>query len=67
MSTNFLKIVLVGESGVGKTSIMNQYVDNRFDEHVKPTIGADFMQKDIIVGDRIVNLQIWDTSGKEEF
>jgi Ras-related protein Rab-7A len=46
---------------------MNQYVTNRFSHQYKATIGADFLAKEIIVGDKTVSLQIWDTAGQERF
>jgi Ras-related protein Rab-7A len=52
---------------VGKTSLMSQYVNNKFSKQYKATIGADFMTKEITVDDTIVTLQIWDTAGQERF
>ena len=43
---------------VGKTSLMNRYVDNRFSNHYKATIGADFLKKEIEIGDKHVTLQV---------
>jgi Ras-related protein Rab-7A len=62
-----LKIIILGDSAVGKTSLMNQYVNNKFSSHYKVTIGADFLSKDVDIDDRIVTLQIWDTAGQERF
>lgn len=67
MKRVLLKAIILGDSGVGKTSLMNQYVTKKFSEQYKATIGADFLSKEIIVEDRIVNLQIWDTAGQERF
>ncbi|EGG14078.1 Rab GTPase [Cavenderia fasciculata] len=61
-----LKIVIIGEKSVGKTSILKRYVDQRF-VPMKPTIGIDFVNKDVMVHDRLVTLQLWDTSGQERF
>lgn len=63
----FLKIVLLGDSGVGKTALMNQYVNQKFCQQYKATIGADFMTKEIEIDDRRITLQIWDTAGQERF
>lgn len=52
---------------VGKTSLMNQYVNRRFSSQYKATIGADFLSKEVAVGDRLVTMQIWDTAGQERF
>ncbi|KAL3308436.1 Ras- protein Rab-7 [Cichlidogyrus casuarinus] len=62
-----LKIILLGDTGVGKTSLMNQYMNKRFSNQYKATIGADFMTKETIVNDRQTTLQIWDTAGQERF
>jgi Ras-related protein Rab-7A len=62
-----LKVIILGDSGVGKTSLMNQYVSNRFSEQYKATIGADFLTKEVMIDDKLVTLQIWDTAGQERF
>jgi len=62
-----LKIIILGESGVGKTALLHQYVMNDFLEEHKATIGADFLTKDITINDKSITLQIWDTAGQERF
>eukprot|EP00486_Rosalina_sp_Unknown_P005190 CAMPEP_0201573614 /NCGR_PEP_ID=MMETSP0190_2-20130828/17573_1 /ASSEMBLY_ACC=CAM_ASM_000263 /TAXON_ID=37353 /ORGANISM="Rosalina sp." /LENGTH=218 /DNA_ID=CAMNT_0048000799 /DNA_START=79 /DNA_END=735 /DNA_ORIENTATION=- len=62
-----VKIIIIGESGVGKTAILHQYVMDKFIQEHKATIGADFLTKEINVDDKIVTLQIWDTAGQERF
>ncbi|KAI3382295.1 hypothetical protein SNEBB_011389 [Seison nebaliae] len=62
-----LKIVILGDSGVGKTSLMNQYVHKRFTNQYKATIGADFLTKEVMIDGRLVTMQIWDTAGQERF
>mmetsp|Transcript_14028 Transcript_14028/g.48314 ORF Transcript_14028/g.48314 Transcript_14028/m.48314 type:complete len:210 (+) Transcript_14028:75-704(+) len=64
---SLLKVVILGDSGVGKTSLMNQYVNKKFNNQYKATIGADFLTKEVTVDDRIVTMQIWDTAGQERF
>ena len=64
---NFLKIVILGDSGVGKTTLLQQYVHNKANANTKPTIGADFSKKEIQVDGQVVTLQIWDTAGQEKF
>ncbi|EXJ75144.1 Ras-like protein Rab7 [Cladophialophora psammophila CBS 110553] len=61
------QVIILGDSGVGKTSLMNQYVNKKFSTSYKATIGADFLTKEVTVDDRIVTLQIWDTAGQERF
>ena len=62
-----LKVIILGDSGVGKTSLMNQYVNKKFNAQYKATIGADFLTKEVTVDDRLVTMQIWDTAGQERF
>ncbi|KAL1811897.1 ras-related protein Rab7 [Apium graveolens] len=62
-----LKVIILGDSGVGKTSLMNQYVNKKFSTQYKATIGADFLTKEIQFEDRLFTLQIWDTAGQERF
>ncbi|KAF3513054.1 hypothetical protein F2Q69_00003760, partial [Brassica cretica] len=52
---------------VGKTSLMNQYVNKKFSNQYKATIGADFLTKEVHFEDRLFTLQIWDTAGQERF
>ncbi|CAL5223294.1 g5785 [Coccomyxa viridis] len=64
---SLLKVIILGDSGVGKTSLMNQYVNKKFSSQYKATIGADFLTKEMQVDDRLVTMQIWDTAGQERF
>ena len=64
---NFLKIVILGDSGVGKTTLLQQYLSGKFTGQSKPTIGADFSKKEILIDNTVVTLQIWDTAGQEKF
>eukprot|EP00310_Coccolithus_braarudii_P023149 CAMPEP_0183357048 /NCGR_PEP_ID=MMETSP0164_2-20130417/45349_1 /TAXON_ID=221442 /ORGANISM="Coccolithus pelagicus ssp braarudi, Strain PLY182g" /LENGTH=206 /DNA_ID=CAMNT_0025530593 /DNA_START=39 /DNA_END=659 /DNA_ORIENTATION=+ len=62
-----LKVIILGDSGVGKTSLMNRYCKDRFSQKYKATIGADTMTKEVQVEEKLVTLQIWDTAGQERF
>lgn len=62
-----LKVIILGESGVGKTALLNRYVNDQFIETHKATIGADFMTKEIKIDDKLITLQMWDTAGQERF
>ena len=62
-----LKIVLIGEGGVGKTSLIKRYTWNTFDENMKLTVGVDFAAKNIQAGDWAATLQIWDLGGQIRF
>jgi small GTP-binding protein len=62
-----IKLLLIGDSNVGKTSILTKYVDNNFTNNYNTTIGIDFKIKTIIIGEYKVKLQLWDTAGQEKF
>merc|ERR1712021_83617 len=62
-----LKVIILGDSSVGKTSLMNQYVNRKFNTQYKATIGADFLTKEVSIPERVVTMQIWDTAGQERF
>lgn len=62
-----LKILTLGESGVGKTCLVNRYVDNKYDPCELSTIGIEFKPKLIVHKGYQVNLKIWDTAGQERF
>merc|ERR1712228_799192 len=62
-----LTVILLGDSGVGKSSIINRYVNDRFVENNMQTIGVDLFTKVATVGESCVTLQIWDTGGQERF
>ena len=63
----FVKVVAIGDSGVGKTSLIQMFEHSRFTENFKPTIGADFSNKEITIDGKSVTLQIWDTAGQERY
>jgi Ras-related protein Rab-7A len=62
-----LKIIIIGDSCVGKTSLLKRYVNNTFLESYKATIGVDFLTKNIKINKKIISLQLWDTAGNERF
>lgn len=62
-----LKVIIIGDSGVGKTNILTRYCEGIFKESYVATIGVDFKIKLIQHGDKKVKLQIWDTAGQERF
>lgn len=53
-----LKIVILGESSVGKTCLLNQYVKKKFSDQYKATIGADFLIKEIVMNNRVITMQV---------
>lgn len=62
-----LKLVVVGDSGVGKSSLLHRLAGHPFEEHLQPTVGVDFHVKTMRIDDRTVKLTIWDTAGQERF
>ena len=62
------KVVLLGESGVGKTSIISQFIDNNFQEDLQSSTGGTFSSKSFVYGDgKILKFEIWDTAGQERY
>ena len=61
------RIVMVGDSGVGKTNLLGRYVVNEFSFETKTTIGAQFSQKFLNFDSKTIQAQIWDTAGQERF
>ena len=67
MSQINLKVLLVGDSSVGKTTLLLKYVEGKFSDSHITTIGVEYKDKLIKINNRDVNLQIWDTSGQERY
>jgi len=61
------KVVLLGDSGVGKTSIVQRFITGKLGDSIKPTVGAAFLTKPIVVDGRVIELRIWDTAGQEVY
>ncbi|MFW9828623.1 MAG: Rab family GTPase [Candidatus Thorarchaeota archaeon] len=65
----FYKICIVGDFGVGKTTLLHQYLERRFNQNVASTIGSNFFVKRIKIPDvkNLITLQIWDLAGQHRF
>ncbi|KAH7817194.1 Rab1e [Monocercomonoides exilis] len=61
------KILIIGDSGVGKSSILTRFADDNFSESYISTIGVDFKFRTVEIDGKIVKLQIWDTAGQDRF
>ena len=61
------KIIFVGDAGVGKTTIISRIMDNPFNDAYEPSIGVDFMSKNITFRGTNIKLQMWDTAGQEKY
>ena len=62
-----IKIVLIGDSGVGKTNLLHRYTDEKFLENTKSTLGVDFISLEQQIEKSKVKIQFWDTAGQENF
>mmetsp|Transcript_32618 Transcript_32618/g.79359 ORF Transcript_32618/g.79359 Transcript_32618/m.79359 type:complete len:215 (-) Transcript_32618:552-1196(-) len=66
-SYSLMKILLLGDSGVGKTCLALRFVGEKFQKSFKVTVGIDFKVKEFNVDGKSVKVQIWDTAGQERF
>jgi Ras-related protein Rab-1A len=64
---DLFKLVIIGDSGVGKSCLLLRFADDTFTENYYSTIGVDFRFKCLEIGERKCKLQIWDTAGQERF
>ena len=66
-SERLLKILIIGNSGVGKSCMLMRYVENNFTTAFYNTIGVDFKMKNVEIDGRKVRMQVWDTAGQDRF
>lgn len=59
-----MKVIVIGDSGVGKTNLITRFVENKFKPSYTATIGVDFKMKKFKLDDKIIKMQIWDTAGQ---
>ena len=64
---HLFKIISIGDSGVGKTSLTHRFVNGDFLSDVENTIGSSFYTKQMEINDSVVKAQIWDTAGQERY
>lgn len=62
-----IKLIIIGDSGVGKTNILTRFCENIFKDSHVATIGVDFNVRTIQIDDKKLRLQVWDTAGQERF
>ena len=67
MKKFILKILLAGEGGVGKTTLLHRYVEGKFSAETRMTIGVEFFLKEVEVDSHYSTLQLWDFGGQERF
>ena len=61
------KLIIVGDSGVGKTNLINRFAANQFNINSKSTIGVEFVYKTLKINNDIIKVEIWDTAGQERY
>lgn len=61
------KVVLIGDSGVGKSNLLSRFTKNEFNLESKSTIGVEFATRTLNVDGKVIKAQIWDTAGQERF
>ncbi|KAF3485600.1 hypothetical protein F2Q69_00055398 [Brassica cretica] len=61
------KVVLIGDSGVGKSNLLSRFTKNEFSLESKSTIGVEFATRSLNVDDKVIKAQIWDTAGQERY
>ena len=61
------KVVLIGDSGVGKSNLLSRFTRNEFNLESKSTIGVEFATKSIQTEGKTIKAQIWDTAGQERY
>ena len=59
-----IKIIIIGDSHVGKTAILNRFCENKYSHNIPSTIGLQYAEKSMILSGKKVLFQIWDTAGQ---
>lgn len=62
-----VKMLIIGDTGVGKSSIMTRFCDQKFNPEMLATIGIDYKSKEVLLDGQTIKIQIWDTAGQERF
>ena len=62
-----LKVVVVGDSGVGKTNLIKRFASDTFNYDSKATVGVEFISKSYIINKKVFKIEIWDTAGQERY
>ena len=63
----YIKVIMLGDYGAGKTSLMERFIHNKYRKQYKATIGADFLTKEFRIDNQEIIAQIWDTAGAERY
>ena len=62
-----IKVILIGESGVGKSAIIQRYYEDKFKENTFSTHFSNYLEKEVTINDEKYILELWDTAGQEEY
>ena len=62
-----IKLIILGDSGVGKSSIIQRYYSDSFNENLQMTLKANFLEKEVIINNQKITLELWDTAGQEKY
>ena len=62
-----IKVVIVGDSGVGKSNILSRYVHNEFSNDCRATVGVELSTKTFKINNKVVKIHLWDTAGQERY
>ena len=61
------KVVVVGDSGVGKTNLIHRFISDTFSSDTKATVGVEFLSKAFLINNEVFKIEIWDTAGQERY
>ena len=61
------KIIIVGDSGVGKTNLVKRFIQNSFNMNSQSTVGVEFFSNNYLINDKLFKIEIWDTAGQERY
>ena len=61
------QLLVIGNSAVGKSSILRRFTQDKFNPNYFATVGIDFFTKDVILDDKVIHIKIWDTAGQERY
>ena len=62
-----IKLIILGDSGVGKTNLITRFASDKFNKNSKATIGVEFIYKTLKINNEIFKIEIWDTAGQERY
>ena len=62
-----LKILLIGDSGVGKTNLIERFISNTFTSNTKSTVGVEFVSKSYKINNQVFKIEFWDTAAQERY